>query len=89
MWPEENLLPIQLCPSPLNPGLHVHFEDPPEFSQIAFSLLLLEVFSASPPMPEMNPIVCTKSRDTRYLHSDQTSAVMQTSQRLGGVRCNA
>ena len=79
IWPEENLLPVQLCPSPLNPGLHIHFEDPPEFSQIAFSLLLLEVFSASLPMSEMKPIMCTKIRDIQCLHSGQTSAVMQTS----------
>ena len=36
-------LPLQFCPSPLNPGLQTHLKDPSELSQVALSLLQLQV----------------------------------------------
>ena len=35
------ILPRQLCPSPVNPGLQEQMNDPAEFAQVAFLLLQL------------------------------------------------
>ena len=39
-------LPVQFCPSPLNPGLQTHFKDPSELSHVELSLLQLQVILA-------------------------------------------
>ena len=48
------ILPRQLCPSPMNPGLQEHLNDPSVFEHVAFSLLQLLGSWAHSSMSEMN-----------------------------------
>ena len=52
------ILPRQLCPSPMNPGLQEHLNDPSVFLHVALSLLQLWGSSAHSSMSNMNLTDC-------------------------------
>ena len=60
------ILPWQMCPSPINPGLQEQWNDPAVFVQVALSLLQLWVVLAHSSMSELEST--HRARDHDYEH---------------------
>ena len=61
------ILPWQMCPSPVNPGLQEQLNDPAVFEQVALSLLQLWVSLADSLMSELESTHCTHDNDYENL----------------------
>ena len=61
------ILPRQMCPSPINPGLQEQWNDPAVFVQVALSLLQLWVALAHSSMSELESTHRARDHDNEHL----------------------
>ena len=61
------ILPWQMCPSPINPGLQEQWNDPAVFAQVALSLLQLWVLLAHSSMSELESTHRARDHDNEHL----------------------
>ena len=61
------ILPWQMCPSPVNPGLQAQLNDPAVFLQVALSLLQLWVSLTHSLMSELESTHRTYDYDCKHL----------------------